>query len=60
MGDFNKHINQSVDCVATEFLNISESVHFERVSEATHMGTNQMDLFLFENICCEDLMIGEH
>ncbi len=45
VGDFNLHINDATNRVATEFLNVTESFNFKKhVSGATHISDHTFDL----------------
>lgn len=65
-GVFNPHIDDATNCVATEFLNITESFNFKQhVSGATHTGGHTLDLVFslglnIDHIHCEDLLISDH
>ena len=66
VGDFNLHIDDASNVIASEFLNITESFNFrQHVSGATHIGGHTLDLVFslgldINNICCEDLLISDH
>lgn len=61
LGDFNLHINNTTNCVATGSLNTTESCNFNlHVSGATHMGENGTLGLDIGVIRCDDLLISKY
>ena len=56
VGDFNLHINDAPNCVATKFLNITESFNFKQhFSGATNMADHTLDFVFFLGLDVNDL-----
>lgn len=66
LGDFNIHVNKSMDSLAVVFLNVTDSFSFiQHVSGPAHIKGDTLDLVFtmglkVNNVCAEDFLLSDH